>query len=416
MPHPAMASRRRLLAGLGGLGVSGALSACATATGAPTVPGAGFVTRRIAPILMAPERIIRTTVCLRPFRATGPRLDVERVGEAWVVHNYGHGGSGWSLSWGSSGIAARKAMALAGEAGGPASVAVIGSGALGLTSALQLQRLGARVTIYAKDRAAFTRSMRATGTWTPDSRIADAGRAAPDFPALWEAMARESYAVHQTYLGTDGDPVAFRDRYVLSGGDLPRAAARPPIQTAPGAAAVRFAEFGDRLAGLTPRGVDLPPGSTPFPVPNVRRGSGMQFNVTELMHRLESEFLMHGGRIETRVFNTPAEIAALPEKIAINCTGYGARALFNDAEVVPVRGQITWLAPQPEVDYGLHFRGVTVISRPDGIVVQDTRGDMNGYGLETETPDRAEAEATIGVVAPLFPPLRPLPTATAARR
>ena len=94
----------------------------------------------------------------------------------------GHGGSGWSLSWGSSAIAARKAMALAGLAGGPPVVAVIGSGALGLTSALQLQRMGARVTIYARERAAFTRSMRATGSWTPDSRIADAdrGTAVPD--------------------------------------------------------------------------------------------------------------------------------------------------------------------------------------------------------------------------------------------
>jgi D-amino-acid oxidase len=404
MSHPSMASRRSLLAGLGGLGLSGALSACATAT---PVPGAraGFAPRRIAPILMAPERIIRLTVCTRPFRATGPRLDVERVGDAMVVHNYGHGGSGWSLSWGSSGIAARKAMALAGDAGGSPAIAVIGSGALGLTSALQLQRMGARVVIYAKERAAFTRSMRATGSWTPDSRIADADRVSAEFPAVWEQMARESYATHQTYLGTAGDPVVFSDRYILSGGELARAE-RPPIESAPGVADVRFAGYGDRVRGLTPRSIEIPGPASPFPVERTRLGSEMQFNITELMHRLESEFLMHGGRIETRAFNTPAEIAALPEKIAINCTGYGAKALFNDSEMVPVRGQIAWLAPQDEVDYGLHFRGVMVLSRPDGIVVQDTRDDMNGYGLDNETPDRAEAEATIGVVAPLFPSIR----------
>lgn len=406
MSHPST-SRRSLLAGLGGLGLSGALSACATATTTPPSAGAGFAPRRIAPVVMAPERIIRITVCTRPFRATGPRLDVERVGEAMVVHNYGHGGSGWSLSWGSSGIAARKAMALAGEAGGPPVFAVIGSGALGLTSALQLQRMGARVVIYAKERAVFTRSMRATGSWTPDSRIADADRAAADFPALWEQMARESYATHQTYLGAGGDPVVFSDRYILSGGDLPGPATRPPFETAPGVATVRFAGYGERLAGLTPRSIEMRPSVSPFPVERTRLGSEMQFNITELMHRLESEFLMHGGRIETRAFNTPAEIALLPEKIAINCTGYGARALFGDDQLVPVRGQIAWLAPQAEVDYGLHFRGVTVLSRPDGIVVQNTRGDMNGYGIENETPDRAEAEATIGIVAPLFPSLRP---------
>ena len=405
MSHPSMASRRRLLAGLGGLGLSGALPACATTS--PGNLGAGFAPRRIAPILMAPERIIRITVCTRPFRAIGPRLDVERIGDAMVVHNYGHGGSGWSLSWGSSGIAARKAMVLAGEAGGPPTIAVIGCGALGLTSALQLQRLGARVVIYARERARFTRSMHATGSWTPDSRVADADRVDAGFPALWEQMARESYATHQTWLGTQGDPVVFSDRYILSGGDLPGPATRPPFETAPGVARVRFAEYGDRLAGLTPRSIALPPSASPFPVARTRLGSAMQFNVTELAHRLEAEFLLHGGRIETRAFHTPAEIAALPEKIAINCTGYGARALFNDTQIVPVRGQIAWLAPQPAVDYGLQFRGVTVLSRPDGIVVQDTRSDMNGYGIENETPDRAEAEAMIGIVAPLFPSFRP---------
>lgn len=395
-------NRRAVLTGL-----AGALAGCAPTPA--VLPTTGFAPRRIAPILMTPERIIRITVCTRPFRPTGPRLNVEAVGETKVVHNYGHGGSGWSLSWGSSAIAARKAMALAGLAGGPPVVAVIGSGALGLTSALQLQRMGARVTIYARERAAFTRSMRATGSWTPDSRIADADRVAADFPALWEQMARETYATHQTYLGTEGDPVVFSDRYMLSGAaDLPRTVEPPPILTAPGIKPIRFAEY--RLDGLAPRSIPLPASASPFPVGETRMVSAMQFNVAELAHRLETEFLSQGGRIETRAFNTPADLTALLEKIVVNCTGYGAKALFEDKEMIPVRGQIAWLAPQPEVNYGLHFRGVTVLSRPDGIVVQATRNDMNGVGIDDETPDRAEANATIGLVAPLFPSIRRLPS------
>lgn len=394
-------SRRAVLSGL-----AGTVAGCAAVPA--SVPSIGFAPRPIAPVLMAPERIIRITVCTRPFRSTGPRPNVETVGDAKVVHNYGHGGSGWSLSWGSSAIAARKALALSGLAGGPPVVAVIGSGALGLTSALQLQRMGARVTIYARERAAFTRSMRATGTWTPDSRIADADRVTPDFQALWEQMARETYATYQTYLGTEGDPVVFSDRYMLSGAaNLPRSP-EPPIRTAPGIKPIRFAEYG--LDGLTPRSLLLPASASPFPVRETRMVSTMQFNVTELAHRLETEFLANGGRIETRAFMTPGDLATLPEKIVVNCTGYGAKALFQDKELVPVRGQIAWLAPQPEANYGLHFRGVTVLSRPDEIVVQATRNDMNGVGIEDETPDREEANATIGLVAPLFPPVRPLPS------
>ena len=163
------------------------------------------------PIRAQVDRIFRVTVCLRPFRAAGPRLDVERVGDKTVVHNYGHGGSGWSLSWGSSSIAVEKAMAA-----GERDVAVIGCGALGLTSAILLQRAGAKVTIYAKERPPEVRSARATGSWTPDSRIALTNSVSPDFPALWEKMCRYSFHTYESYLGMAGNPVEWTDRYILS--------------------------------------------------------------------------------------------------------------------------------------------------------------------------------------------------------
>src|SRR5258707_229786 len=128
-------------------------------------------------------------------RSAGPRLDVERVGDKTVVHNYGHGGSGWSLSWGSSSIAVEQAMAT-----GERNIAVIGCGALGLTSAILLQRAGAKVTIYAKERPPDVRSARATGSWTPDSRVALTNSVSPDFPALREKMCRNSF-----HTGVDPD-------------------------------------------------------------------------------------------------------------------------------------------------------------------------------------------------------------------
>ncbi|HKB90837.1 MAG TPA: twin-arginine translocation signal domain-containing protein, partial [Opitutaceae bacterium] len=33
------------------------------------------------------DRIIRITVCLRPFRAKGPRIETEKIGQKTVVHN-----------------------------------------------------------------------------------------------------------------------------------------------------------------------------------------------------------------------------------------------------------------------------------------------------------------------------------------
>jgi D-amino-acid oxidase len=37
---------------------------------------------------------------VRPFRKTGIRVELELLDEGPVIHNYGHGGSGFSLSWG----------------------------------------------------------------------------------------------------------------------------------------------------------------------------------------------------------------------------------------------------------------------------------------------------------------------------
>lgn len=406
MPPSSPGNRRSVLMGLGGLALGGpVLGACATA--APGTTRAPFVVAALAPFRMDASLITRITVCLRPFRARGPRIEAETIGDKRVVHNYGHGGSGWSLSWGSAEIV--RGLALE---GGTRDVAVIGCGALGLTAATLLQRAGAKVTIYASERLPQTRSARATGLWTPDSRIADLDRVDAAFPALWERMARSSWARHQTYVGQPGEPVAFMDRYVLQDAARPRTGpapapspARMPVPGAPDP--IRFAEYAERLDDIVPRSHDLARGQHPFPVESARVGPAMQFNIAELGHRLMADFLAEGGRIETRTFHTPADLTSLPQPVIVNSTGYGARALFGDETLVPVRGQMAWLPPQPEVRYSLYYNGVGVISRPDGVGVQALRGgDMVGYGDAGEAIDRAEAEGAIGRAAVLFEPGR----------
>jgi D-amino-acid oxidase len=387
-------NRRGLLLGSAGAGLLG-LGGCATAR-APAPNPVPYAERRppIMPVHARMDRLFDITVCLRPFRAQGPRLDAEQVGDTLVVHNYGHGGSGWSLSWGSGAIAVRKAMA-----NSPAEVAVVGCGALGLTSAILAQEAGAQVTIYARDLLADARSARATGSWTPDSRIALASAAGPQFGDLWEEMARTSFKRYRRYLGLPGRPVEWTDRYALS--DPPPA--QPAPAQAPAAAAHDFAEYGDRIPDLTPPWEVLPAGATPFPTARVRRTSSMQFNIADLGHTLMADFLGGGGRIERREFHSLSDLAGLKQKVVINCPGYGARALCKDETVTPVRGQIAWLIPQPEVNYGVYYKGVSMLSRRDGIVVQALwGGDMFGYGDDREVIDRAEAERGVNVLAELY--------------
>ena len=386
-----LADRRAFLqrsAALGGLGL---LGGCATTGGsAPSVPGFRAAPP-LAPIKARADRIMNITVCLRPFRAAGPRLEGEMVGDKLVVHNYGHGGSGWSLSWGSGLLAVKMALA-----GGEKDIAVIGCGALGLTAATIAQRAGARVTIYARDRLPEARSARATGIWSPDSRIALAGSVGAGFPAYWEEMARKSFRIHQQYLGLAGRPVEWTERYILSDSPTPVPLPPPPME---------FAHYESRIADLTPAAEQLQPGQHPFPTPRARRNALPMFNIAAYGHTLTNDFLLNGGKFEMVEFRTPADLAALTQKVVINCTGYGARALWKDESIVPVRGQIAWLIPQEEVTYGVYYRGVGTVSRHDGMAVQNSGADESyGYNDANEAPDRAEADAAVATIATLFQP------------
>src|SRR6516225_10998901 len=46
------------------------------------------------------ERVIRTTVGLRPHRDSGFVLRAEKLDAKTLIHNYGHAGAGMSLAWG----------------------------------------------------------------------------------------------------------------------------------------------------------------------------------------------------------------------------------------------------------------------------------------------------------------------------
>jgi D-amino-acid oxidase len=387
-----------------------ALSGCAKKVPTPPVaaaPSLPFYDRpgAIVPIRADVDRMFRITVCLRPFRAAGPRLDVEHIGDKTIVHNYGHGGSGWSLSWGSADVVVRKALV---AAGGKQDLAVLGCGALGLTSAITAQRAGFKVTIYAKERPPYVRSSRATGSWTPDSRIALASAVSPDFAALWESMARTSFAMYQSYLGMPGDPIEWTDRYFLR--DKSYAQHQAERASEPRLPHEHdFVRYEDRLADIEPASHPLPPGSHPFPVPYVDWTTSLTFNIADYSRQLMNDFQIAGGLIETREFQTPQDFASLAQPVVINCPGYGARQLWSDESIVPVRGQIAWLIPQEGVHYGLNYKGVNVLARRDGIVVQPYHSEEEGWNDTNEQPDRAAAIAGIEVLQDLYRRMESMP-------
>jgi glycine/D-amino acid oxidase-like deaminating enzyme len=149
--------RRAFLRAAIGAAACGAVSACAPR---PFVVGSTRPSRRLARVRVSPDRVIRTVAGLRPFRPSGFVVGSQRMGEKFLVHNYGHGGGGITLSWGTSQLAVEE---LAGWSGARDPCAVIGCGAVGLATARLLQRPGAAVTIYAKDLPPNTTSNVAGG-------------------------------------------------------------------------------------------------------------------------------------------------------------------------------------------------------------------------------------------------------------
>jgi glycine/D-amino acid oxidase-like deaminating enzyme len=386
-------NRRQVLTGAGAALLLGMAEGCSTLPAARPERVGNSASLQLPPLHAEVDRITLITVCTRPFRPEGPRLDVEHRGDKTIVHNYGHGGSGWSLSWGSSAIATENVLAT-----GEREVAVLGCGALGLTSALLLQRAGLRVTIYARDLPPNVRSSLATGVWSPDSRICLAQHATPAFKRLWEDMARRSWKTYQSLLGLPGDPVEFIDHYSVSDPAVARAR-RMPSDGRPA-----FAELEDELlADLGPRAKEYPPGSHPFGARTVRGSSWMMFNLNGYAHLLMSDYLAGGGKIEIADFRSPSDLATLRHKTLVNATGYGARALFGDESVVPVRGQLARAIPQPEIHYSLIYRNVSFVPRRDGLVFQVVgENDYYGFGDDTTVPDRTEAELAVNTIAALY--------------
>jgi len=410
--HFGRVERRAMLKGSLGIAGLAGLQACASAVRAPQMaasPPAPDKRSGLVPLRVTPDQLIDVKCCLRPFRAAGPNLGTEMVGDTLVVHNYGHGGSGWSLSWGSANVAVGKALTAL-----PREIAVVGCGIVGLTTAVVALQAGLKVTIYSRDPLPRTRSFRASGSFTPDARIALVEPAGPAFGDLWEQMARLSWKAFRTYLGLPGNPVEFSDSYQLSDKPIERRVwpADPAITDSYATRGTpqqnsEFAHYNDRIRDIVPQSVPLTAEENPFSTAYATRATQMHFNFSSYAYLLMSEFFQRGGQFVMRDFHGPAEFARLREKVVIHCTGYAARDLWQDRSMIPVRGQTGWLVPQPEANYGVRYKNISLLSKRDGVVVMNNNpdiGEMLGVGDSMELPDRASIVDGLKIMAPLFAP------------
>lgn len=288
--------------------------------------------------------ILQLTTGLRPFRPAGYRVERERLPDGRsVVHNYGHGGSGVTISWGT----AEDAVALVVEAKGR-HAAVLGAGVIGLTTARVLQEAGVSVTLYTRELPLQTTSAVAGALWAPFSLLAAEhctaamGRQVADVcarsRARFDRLDRERYGLRDIPLWVVGT------------------AAMGWEMTATGV-------FHGVPADPRTQGINADAG--------LRDDTGLLIDPTIYLPALLDDVRAAGGEVRLRTFDTLDLVLALDEDIIVNCTGLGARDLFGDETLQPIKGQLVHLDPDPAIDFMLldEASGSYVLPRPTSTVL-----------------------------------------------
>jgi D-amino-acid oxidase len=278
---------------------------------------------------------------VRPVRKTF-RLESENVASKFIVHNYGHGGAGITMSWGCAVEVRDKVLHHAGAA--PEPVAVLGGGVMGLTAATLLVDKGFTVAIYASSLQSTTSDV-AGGQWAPS--FVDYDPWVPGAKQQFETILRTSFKMHSERIGR-GYGVSKRINYSkhrsgTSFDKVPRDVIPPPTPYAH----QPFAHLDKPVFGYHTLLVEPP----------------------IFLKKLRDDLSSAGVPFTQRHFHSPADIAQLAEPIIINCTGLGSAEIFNDTMLTPAKGQLVLLKPQLQLQYLYSSDNTYVFPRQDHVVV-----------------------------------------------
>jgi glycine/D-amino acid oxidase-like deaminating enzyme len=258
-------------------------------------------------------------------------------------------------------------------------VAVIGSGIMGLTSARLLQDAGWNVTIYTKAMARHTTSNVAGGEWGPFSSH-DPEVSSDAYKSQLAFAARIAHHAHTNLGGAD---------YGIHWTELYRPSNSP--------------DDGDNgnFADLYPYEDVLGPGEHPFPTDYCHVSVTMMMEPATYLRRLTEDFHQAGGKFVIRNFAAKEELLTLSEPVIFNCTGLGARQLFGDEDLVPVKGQLVFMPPDPDVDYltiGGGGGNLYMFSRSDVLLL----GGTFKIGDWSTNPEPAETARIVAEHQKLF--------------
>lgn len=310
------------------------------------------------------DRVLKFVAGIRPFRTGRVRIETEELGEKTLIHNYGHGGAGMTLSWGSAAEVVRLVESrVESMQRDHVEIAVLGAGVIGLTAAYELLRAGFRVRIHAKATLEYTTSWLAGAQWAPSLVARGYLPGDPDFfmRLLTTSHRRFSALVVEGDWGVFRRPNLVVGNHREGGGGLSLIPAHliPPV------------EWHEELP-LS--GVSLPG----------RIYHTMLIEPPIFLPRLACEVALLGGETEQRTFTALDDVRGLKEKIVVNCLGLGARDIVDDPRIIPMRGQLVYLTPQ-DLPYLLSHSDGYIFPRSDAVVL----GGTVERGVDEPVPDEA---------------------------
>src|SRR5206468_6707852 len=134
-----------------------------------TIASVSAEVRRIIPPKLTNAHLGKRVLCHRPMRKGTPMMNVEKIADKVVANNYGHGGSGWTLGPGSVKYVIDLLEREIPKDPKDTPIAVIGAGAIGLFSTIELIDRGyTNITIVAENFSDLT-SHNAGGLLAPVS-------------------------------------------------------------------------------------------------------------------------------------------------------------------------------------------------------------------------------------------------------
>lgn len=280
--------------------------------------------------LFSDEDIIGSNAGIRPFRKGGINLETQYLQGRTIYHNYGHGGAGATLAYGTAKHVVDRFLAENKQANFP--VAVLGSGYMGLMTANLLADQGYKVTIYAdlfpqqklQIQTLCLTSLIAGGLWMPFGIDAQNR-------TLFDEVTKVSFDYYKAAI----EQKTFRGlkfAKVYSLGKAPDYRSQLPEGTMEEAEPVEI-EFGNGnyISAYETTTILL---------------DGYVF-LNELFENAKRK----GVVIVQRHFSTQDDLLALEEKVLFNALGFGSKQLFNDHHMMGIRGHHLYLKPQKDVDY-----------------------------------------------------------------